>query len=654
MTGPDIAARGLAAQAVAPALANTFADLAHLPLPPAIACIQTAGHTRPGVGGGTYVADELAGAALLASHPRFCVRTRSGTVLRLAATNGAIAVEQGGAMGDTARDESVDDRDAIQATLDYAAATGIRTVLFGQRRYSVWTPRRLTALNSQDWRDGKALVASATVSLKSTCGDTVLSFRAPDGGSFEDGWYLVKARDTDAAPNRVWRGGGLYILGDRTNADPLAIEKLVIDHVHLYGGRSRTGNYGFPANTATGDGWDVTDKGLWLQDVKVGQLDLRGVEITGFKGELFYVGGTGPDRVVLDNCRFHHTNADAMNPGGTGELAARDCRFGDSFQAIEGLGGKRSSYARCTFHDSDSSALWGGPVPAPLHNYNFATRDNARSAPFVELADCTFDNVGTFYLGCWTRGRVTAIDTQIIIPTFAQNMRTDIDLEVTGWADRKSSLALITLTGPNALQEIPDTDGFISRAAENISIRVPSAKSTQAAADAGRHFLSIFRFSGLFDFGSVTLSAGDCRAASYVTPYGSMPQQPLCQMPLRWIATNGKLGGGLVNDVFPDTTTQMAHLDINPWGAAHCVHIHRTGTVTLGITANTQFANGQRLRIYRGTGAAGRVLRMEPGATGLAFAEPVELGSYGDYAELEYRAADGLWRLADVVAAPVA
>lgn len=652
MIGVDIAARGLAASAAAPGLAARFADLATLPLPSDLACVQTAGFSVPGMGGGTYVADPLADDAMLASHPRFCIRTVSGAILRLAPSNGAICVEQGGALGDGERDDAVDDRDAIQATLDYAAAAGIRTVLFGQRRYSIWTPQRSSALDSQDWRDGKALVASATVTLKSTCGDTVLSFRAHDGSSLEDNWQLVKATQSDPAPNRVWRGGGLFIQGDRSRTEPLSIEKLVIEHVHLHGGRARTGVHSVPADPVTGDGWDVTDKGLWLQDVHVGSLELRGVEITGFKGELFYIGGTGPDRISLTDCRFHTTNADAMNPGGIGEMDARDCRFGNAYQAIEGLGGKRSSYARCTFYDSDSSALWGGPVPAPIHNYGFATRDPALPVPFVELDDCTFDNVRTFHLGCWTRGRVTAIDTQVIVPTYAQNMCTDIDLEITGWADRRANLSLVTLSGPNNLDEIPDTDGFMRRPASNIAIRVPSAKPTQAAADAGRHFLNIFRLSGLFDMSGVTLSVGNARAAAHVVPYGSMPQQPLCLVPDRWIATNGKLGGGKVHDAFPDVTTQTAHIDIDPWGAGHCVHIHRTGTVTLGIAATVQFADRQRLRIYRGSGAAGRKLRLEPGAPGLALATAIELEAHGDYVELEHRAADGQWRLINTVASP--
>ncbi|ANU06910.1 hypothetical protein [Paraurantiacibacter namhicola] len=652
MIGPDFTARGLAVQAAAPAMLARLADIATAALPAGVALVQTAGHHAPGLGGGQYVADALADEALLLAHPRFCMRTRSGTILRLAPVNGAICVEQGGARGDAARGDGVDDREAVQAALDYAAATGIGTVQFHQRRYSIWTPRRLTPMDSGDPRDGKALVASATVSLVSTIGDTTLSFRAHDGGSLETGWELVKASASDPAPTRVWRGGGLFIQGDTARRDPLSIETLLIDHVHLAGGRARTGNYGFPADPQTGDGWDVTDKGLWLQDVFVGRLELRGVEISGFKGELFYIGGEGPEDIVLRDCHFHHTNADAMNPGGIGGVDARHCRFGDAYQAIEGIGGKRSVFGGCEFYDSVTSSLWGGPVPGFQHSYTFATRDAARHAPFVQLDDCTFDGVDTFYLGCWVRGRITAIDTQLILPALGQNMRTDIDLDITGWADRVGGHALVTLTGANELAELPGTNGFVARAAENVSVRVASAKSTQAAADAGRAFGSIFRFKGFYDLGSVTLSCGDARAASYVSPYGSMQMQPLCLPPARWIETNARLGGGRVSDITPDPTSAAAHVDIDPIGTAHCVNIHAAGTVTLGIASATQFADRQRLRIYRGNGNAGRTLRLEPGAAGLALAAPVELHAYGDFAELEYRQADGLWRLAHVVAAP--
>lgn len=98
--------------------------------------VQTTGRDTIGVAPGTYIADNLATAALFAAHPRFVGRSSNGRYFRAMPQSGQIDVMLSGAKGDG----NVDDSEAIRAAYDYAAAIGADGVAFGSR------PMRLEAL----------------------------------------------------------------------------------------------------------------------------------------------------------------------------------------------------------------------------------------------------------------------------------------------------------------------------------------------------------------------------------------------------------------------------------------------------------------------------------------------------------------------------
>ncbi len=93
--------------------------------------IQTSGRDTLGVAPGRYVNDSRATAALFAAHPRFVGQSSNGRHFRALPEAGRIAVELGGAKGDT----TTDDGPAIRAAISYAAAISARGVSFSSAGY---------------------------------------------------------------------------------------------------------------------------------------------------------------------------------------------------------------------------------------------------------------------------------------------------------------------------------------------------------------------------------------------------------------------------------------------------------------------------------------------------------------------------------------
>ena len=217
----DLLARGLAATArdgALPALAR-FADLPSRTVPP------TAERIEAWVGGhrGSYVADTLATATLAAAHPRFCKRDAAGRHFRL--DQPAITVEQGGATGVA----GTNDQPAWQATLDYAAAVGIRTVQATRPAYELWCPQRQQpGLELTD--DGHLLVVRSDVTLEGV-GPRPKLTRMGYGGAAPTSYQTVPVS------GNYWRGGGLYWSHDGGIG---AKTRIVVRNLEFDGGCPRT------------------------------------------------------------------------------------------------------------------------------------------------------------------------------------------------------------------------------------------------------------------------------------------------------------------------------------------------------------------------------------------------------------------------------
>lgn len=645
----DIVARGIAvraaAQSGAPALKVPRFDGLAASAIGGWESILTRGHGAEGRGAGVYVADALADEAALVAHPRAVARCVDGRIVRLMDTAGTISVEQFGASGDGV----TNDQPAIQAALDYAAAFGIGTVLFRSKRYAVHAVPRTSPGNDKYARDGHPLVVTSNLELRSAVGDSELAFMGVGGVSGETNWQVVRHSAADAEPNFIWRGGGIMVLGDHGPANTLpatpTIRRLVIDHVHLRGDRQRTGNstITYPGTVpADGDGWDISDKGLACQDVVVDEIVLKGVEISGFKGELFYIGGNGPSYIRLNDCVLANTNGDAFNPGGQGVWEFIGGRIENAHQAIEGLGGPRGARMAGTIvTDCDVAFLTGGPdgfISGRSYAYN--SRSEAACPPWLTLDSVDFRNCGIITMGSWVRGRVLLTDTVIQIPgaQAGYGQIRDIDLDVLYIADQKHFQTPVAVFGPNSLT-VPVTGGAAGEYVQppaNISLRIECSRS-ELAERKGRYAERAFQWTGYLDARSCSVRVGRNVAAN-LPESGTKPPLsfPLVQMIETFACTS--YAGRAYGAQNPGQTSADTRLRPScPW-----MLVWSSTPGEYALTLDTTFPEtrfgykpGQRLRIAH-NGSAGVTYRLAADGIGLRLPEDRLLKAFGDYVDIEY------------------
>jgi hypothetical protein len=606
MSALDFAARGLAAQALVPLRLGTFGTLDSPAIPPGIDRVHTIGHAEAGKGAAAYVCDALCDAALLATHPACAFRAADGRVFRLLPHGGAISVEQCGAAGDQAEEHLADDRNAIQAALAYAAATGIGEVRFEQRAYSLRVPQRTSPADASNAHDGHPLVVTASVALRSACGDTRLHFRALDGAPMAGNAQRIRSTASAMEPDTDWRGGGLFVPTDAV------LEDLILDHVHLIGGRARAG-------TAP----DPTDHGLWLAGQVSRRITLIGVEIAGFRGDLYAVGATSQAAHVLQDCRFHTADGAALRcdaPGAT--LTATQCRFGHAGQAAMVGHAANHAYIDCRFHDSQGLVIGG-------------------SGPFVRLKTCVLERIPQVRLGSWVSGRIATIDAPLVIGTVGEPQATEIDLDVTAWLAQGADCTAVTIAGPVDLATpVPGADpGTVFGRPARLRIHIASALGLT---EEGPAWDAIFSLGGLIDGETVRLSAGECAASRYLRTDG-LADLPFIAPPGHFVPAPGaQVHGGSHSAPMPGSTATL-----DPLATAHSFYPDGPGTVEIALGNAHGHAEGQCLQLWHGGGGAGdRVLRLSPGGAGLDLAGPVELKRAGDRIDLRYHAASGRWRLA--------
>lgn len=452
MSALGLTALGLASR-TAQLQPGLYAELASRSPASDVLTLESGGYAEAGKGAATYVADALATAALANAHPRFAFRTANGRHFRLLPHAGALSVEQGGASGTG----TVDDRAALQAAIDYAETVGAAELRFEAALYRIDCPQRTSPAADTRAEDGHPLVVRKSLRLRGCAPSrTVLDFRARGGGDPDSSWQTVASSAGNAAP-AVWRGGGLFVQGDVTiPADgKRRIARLELDRLVFKGNRSRTGNGAYPADPATGDGWDVTDKGFWLQDVYVGEIVLRDTDFIGWRGEIFYAVGSDDavKHLSLTRCRLLTGNGNGLNLGCDPVLSAEDCEFGDCKIAQEDTGKSRAHFRGCLWRDCEYVWIGGGPTAGRLYSYKYPTRDPSAPVPAMQLQDCRFEDCGIVWVKSWVAGRIRTVDTTVGLDASNGEALRDVDLEIDAWLDRKAGFHAFALYGNVSLTE---------------------------------------------------------------------------------------------------------------------------------------------------------------------------------------------------------
>ena len=228
--------------------------------------------------------------------------TGSGTGCWIRQYNGNVAVTWFGAVAD----EVANDQAAIQAAVTFVESLGSGTVFFPAGNYRVNSLLRTTPTSNLHLYDGNPIViSSSNIRLLGEGGGlSRLAFYDISGGGFEANWQTVD--------NEVWRGAGIFIKGGAT--EETKITNVEITWLDLDGGTNKTGNQTFPADPITGDGWDITHRGIWLEaDRYFGHVRITDCHIKNFKGEIVYNGGNRSEYIVVRGCEIHETNGDCIS-----------------------------------------------------------------------------------------------------------------------------------------------------------------------------------------------------------------------------------------------------------------------------------------------------------------------------------------------------
>ena len=162
--------------------------------------------------------------------------------------------------------------------------------------------------------------------------------------------------DDDGTPDDVKRGPGLSLHANQSTGNE--IDGVVLRDFELNGRTDgHTGEYGWPADPVTGDGWDISHKGIHLSDggsTTAVSAEILRVWVHAYKGEQIYYGGNSLGTLVVDDIISEDTNASTINVAGD-SVVVKNSEFGLSRFWVE-IGPNQPNdygyYGDNEFHDA--------------------------------------------------------------------------------------------------------------------------------------------------------------------------------------------------------------------------------------------------------------------------------------------------------------
>ncbi|MCC5632340.1 right-handed parallel beta-helix repeat-containing protein [Nostoc sphaeroides CHAB 2801] len=182
----------------------------------------------------------------------------------------------------------------------------------------------------------------------------------------------------------VVRGHGIMIQGTNNFSQPR--KNVTIKNLELHGGiNGFTGDREWPANPKTGDGWDVSHKGIVLDfDKYLDNITIDSVYVHDFRGEVIYGGGSGIGKLTISNTKLANSNASMLSLDAN--LTVTKCQFSQTANAwVENapISPNKSYYFdECIFKDSIASGL-------------VIAQGNFSSGRKVTITNCNFYNSPT-------------------------------------------------------------------------------------------------------------------------------------------------------------------------------------------------------------------------------------------------------------------
>jgi hypothetical protein len=207
-------------------------------------------------------------------------------------------VKDYGAVGNGTADDTV----AIQNTINAAQTAGGGVVYLPPGNYKIAPQVPRTAIPTSITNQGHALsITSSNITIRGAGKYVTKLTMYGYGGARNDAYYQVVS-------GYVWRGAAIFVAGGASSG--AAVTGVVVEDLEIDGTAGYTNNVAFPANTSTGDGWDITHKGVWYQNgTYFGDVIVRRCYIHTFRGEIIYSGG-GMNTALVEQCELSDTNGD--------------------------------------------------------------------------------------------------------------------------------------------------------------------------------------------------------------------------------------------------------------------------------------------------------------------------------------------------------
>jgi parallel beta-helix repeat protein len=232
-------------------------------------------------------------------------------------------VKEFGAKGDGRTDDTM----AIRRALVNARGLGGATLYFPAGVYN-FAPQDIDeGWSPETFKSGKTYaVFSLSFSNVALVGDgpkkTILSFHTL--GMTDPATHFWR---TGESYSKIKRGAAFIIWGGT------ALTNIQLRDMRVTGNAPATGDATVGGNPTTGDGWDLTNKGMVIFGrVPPDNVVLDNVEFDSFRGEILWCGGGGK-RITIANCYIHDSNASAISM--SADVYVANTRIAQTYNGFE-------------------------------------------------------------------------------------------------------------------------------------------------------------------------------------------------------------------------------------------------------------------------------------------------------------------------------
>jgi hypothetical protein len=209
-----------------------------------------------------------------------------------------------GAVGDGVADDTLPIRAAIRAAED----AGGGTVYFPPGTYAV-APQATDPSWINDVQPTIFDISSNHIELRGDGHDrSIISAYTIGLADPMTNWTVI---GDGSGYFKIKRGGAFAL----TNRRVPTFENIAFRGLRITGNTRKTGNKSVGGIPATGDGWDMSHKGIKIPDSIGDYVFIEDCRIDGWRGEVIYGGGDLHNRIFVRDTLIHDSNASAISIG---------------------------------------------------------------------------------------------------------------------------------------------------------------------------------------------------------------------------------------------------------------------------------------------------------------------------------------------------